>query len=170
MEACRIWIYKITMSKNPPYKRKDIGVRKTVLLYCEGAHEKAFLHYLKMVFARNNGVHVNIKENHGGEADGVLRGVLRQTMSDINVCVYDTDSGVDAKLKCEIEKREIICIENTPCLEAFLLEILEGKSYSDYLKSDDCKKIFEKKYLDGSKRTNKDNYKNLFVRVSYILL
>lgn len=149
------------MSKYPQSKRKSREVKKTVLLYCEGAHEKAFLHYLKTVFARGRNVFVKIKENYGYGANGVLNGVLRQELSDQTVCVYDTDTGVDNALKNKVEQRGILCFENTPCFDAFLLEILEGKSYSD-CKSDDCKKRFEREYLNASKRTNKDNYAKLF--------
>ena len=56
-----------------------------------------------------------------------------------------------------------MCIENSPCLESLLLTILEKeKDYSNYQKCNQCKKIFESKYLDKKKRKNKRNYAKFF--------
>jgi len=151
------------MSRTNPYKKKRREAKKTILLYCEGSDDKTFLNYLKELFARDSGVFVNIKENHGGEANGVLRGVLKQIKADIMVCIYDIDTGVDIALKQKVKKQDILCIENSPCLESLLLTILEKeKDYSNYQKCNQCKKIFESKYLDKKKRKNKRNYAKFF--------
>ncbi len=130
-------------------------------MYCEGADEKEFLSYLKTLFSKDSGVHAEIKENYGGSADDILINVARQIPADTVVCVYDVDRGVDQELKVKVQKQGIVCLENTPCLESFLLEILEDKDYSRH-KTGDCKKIFEKKYLDGKKRKDKRNYEKIF--------
>ena len=53
-------------------------------------------------------------------------------------------------------------IENTPCLEAILLGILnDGKNYSDQ-QSSWCKSEFESKYLDKKKRTEQNEYGKIF--------
>lgn len=135
--------------------------KKTLLLYCEGADEKVFLDYLKALFSKDSGTHTEIKDNHGGCANDVLVNVAKQIPADVVVCIYDTDRGADADLKKRVEKRSILCVENSPCLEAFLLNILENKDYSSH-STDACKKRFEKKYLDGKKRSDKRNYENIF--------
>jgi len=152
------------MSKSNPFKKKRREAKKTALLYCEGIDEKTFLSYLKMLFAKDSGVFVTIKENHGGEANGVLNGVLKQDLRDWTVCMYDIDTGFDVDLKREVEEKGILCLENDPCLEVFLLNILETKNYLHYKnqKSGDCKKIFETKYLSNKKRKDKSNYKKIF--------
>lgn len=149
------------MSRSNPYKKKKRSAKRTLLLYCEGADEKTFLNYLKALFSKNSGVHTEIKENFGGCANDVLTNVTKQIQADVIVCVYDTDCGVDQELKSKVQKQGVVCLENTPCLESFLLEILESKDYSRH-KTNDCKKIFEKKYLDSKKRKDKRNYENIF--------
>ncbi|MFC1644529.1 hypothetical protein ACFL08_00705 [Patescibacteria group bacterium] len=149
------------MSQSNPNKKKIRAAKRTLLLYCEGAHEKAFLNYLKMLFSEDSGVHTIVKENHGKGADCILRNIVRQIPADIMVCVFDVDSGVDRELKAERQSRGVVCVENNQCLESLLLEILEGKDYSQQ-RSCDCKKMFEKKYLDGKKRKNKRNYGKIF--------
>ncbi len=150
------------MSRSNPYKKKRREAKRTLLLYCEGADEKAFLSYLKMLFAENSGVAVTIKENHGGGANDVLRNVLRQNQADKVFCIYDADTGVDIYQKQKVENQGIECIENKPCLEAFLLNILENKDYSNHQKCDKCKKEFETKYLNEKQRKNKNNYAKVF--------
>lgn len=149
------------MSRSNPYKKKIREAKRTLLLYCEGADEKAFLNYLKTLFSKNSGVHTEIKENYGGSANDVLTNVMKQNRADVVACVYDSDSGVDSELRGRVQKMGILCVENTPCLESFLLEILEGKDYSRH-KNCDCKKMFEKKYLDEKRRKDKRNYEKVF--------
>jgi len=150
------------MSRTNPDKKKRRKARKTALLYCEGLDDKVFLSYLKTLFAKDSGVFVRIKENYGGGANEVLKGALKQNKADIMVCMYDTDTGVNIALKQEVKKYDILCIENIPCLETFLLNILEKKDYSNYQRCDQCKKIFESKYLDKKKRKDKRNYAKFF--------
>ena len=150
------------MSRSNPYKKKRRAAKKTALFYCEGADDKAFLEYLKMTFAKDSGVAINIKQNYGHGANGVLSGIFKQIPADIMVCMYDIDEGIDVELKQRVERHGILCIEHKPCLEAFLLEILEEKDYSCHQKCDNCKKRFEKKYLDERKRKNKNSYARLF--------
>lgn len=144
------------MSRSNPYKKKKRETKRTLLLYCEGADEKAFLNYLKTLFSKDSGVSTIVKENHGGEANGVLANVLKQIPADSMACIYDIDTEVDQELKSKVKQRGIICIENNRCLEAFLLNVLEDRDYSSHI-TDDCKKIFEEKYLDGKKRKDKNN-------------
>ncbi len=150
------------MSRSNPYKRKRRQAKKTVLFYCEGADDKVFLEYIKSIFARDTGIAVTIKENHGGSANDVLYNVLRQSKTDEMYCVYDIDTGVDPKIKKKVSMSGIICLENKPCLEAMLLQILENKDYSRQLKCGNCKRLFESKYLNDKKRKDKRNYKKLF--------
>jgi len=149
------------MSRSNPYKKKIRSAKRTLLLYCEGADEKTFLNHLKALFSRDSGVHTEIRENFGGCANDVLTNVTKQIQADVMVCVYDVDSGVDRELKNKVRESGIVCLESVPCLEAFLLGILENKDYSRH-KTGDCKRLFEKKYLDGKKRKDRRNYENIF--------
>ena len=149
------------MTKINQNKKKTREPRRTLLLYCEGSHEKVFLGYLKMLFSKNSGVQVRVRENHGGSADDVLANVVKQTPADVVVCIYDLDRGFNQELKTKVKNMGIICIENMPCLEAFLLNILEEKDYSR-CGSGDCKKIFHNNYLDEKRRKDKRNYAKIF--------
>lgn len=149
------------MSRSNPYKKRR-AAKKTALFYCEGADDKVFLEYLKMIFAKDSGVAVNIRQNHGHGANGVLAGIFKRIPADIMVCMYDTDVGVDIMLKRKAERYGILCIEHKPCLEAFLLEIIEGKSYAHHQRCCECKERFENIYLDKKKRKDKRNYSKVF--------
>lgn len=150
------------MSRTNPYKKKRRAAKKTALLYCEGADDKAFLKYLKTLFAKDSGIAITIKESYGGGANKVLSDILKQLPADIMICIYDIDKEVNISLKQKVKNQRIICIENNPCLEAFLLAILEEKDYSFHQKCNTCKREFENKYLDKKKRKDKENYTKNF--------
>lgn len=158
----------ISISESASMRKTDIKngrckrqTRKTVLFYCEGADDKAFLDFLKATFADNPAVRVTVKENHGKGADGVLRGALRQPSSDRTVCMYDTDTGVNSEMKRIAERQGMIIVENDPCLEALLLLILEKKEYPGKTTSF-FKRRFESEYLDEKQRKDKHRYESIF--------
>ena len=120
------------------------------------------MNYLKSLFTEGCGKAVTIKENGGGGANEVLRGVIKQTPADETFCMYDTDTGVDDDIKNKAIKHSVVCIENTPCLESLFLQILEDKDCSNHPNCKKCKKEFHTKHLDEKKCKDKRNYEKVF--------
>ncbi len=131
------------------------GIKKTYLIVGEGSREVFFLKYLQSLYLRKNLVHTEILDGKGGTADGIVDYAKRQ-IADYHkkIVVLDGD-----KKKIEMSEAEqkaldgrIDLIKNIPCLESFLLSILNnGKSFEDK-KTGWCKQEFESKYLDKNNR------------------
>ncbi len=152
------------MSRTNPSKKKRRYIKETILLYCEGQHEEVFVKYLKNLYARNSGVSVKTKNNHGGGANEVLRGALKYSANggyDRKFCIVDTDTGIDASLEKKVHSAGIILIKNTPCFESLLLRILGRDDFAGK-SNDKCKKEFQSKYVGKGKRANWRNYEKFF--------
>jgi len=153
------------MSRTNPYKKKRRAASQTLLMYGEGLGEETFLKHLRSLYARDSGVAVTIRNGKGGNAVNVIIDASNAPGGfDNRIVVIDNDKG-DAEMqqaRQEAKNRSIELIENTPCLEAILLVILnDGKNYSDK-QSSLCKSEFESNYLDKKKRTELNEYGKLF--------
>lgn len=142
------------------------SVRKTALIYCEGAHDLAFVRHLINTYtnAGKTSIRIRAKQGKGGapdtlvmEANNVLGGFDRRAVK------LDRDRADSENKKAEdaSEKLGIVLIWSKPCIEALLLEILENKDFSAY-KSKTCKQRFEKHYIPSGKRTDSRAYESLF--------
>lgn len=153
------------MSRTNPYKKKRRAASQTLLMYGEGLGEETFLKHLRGLYARNSGVAVTIRNGKGGNAVNIIIDALNTPGSfDNRIVVIDNDKG-DVEMqraRQEAKNRGIQLIENTPCLEAILLAILnDGKNYSNK-RSSWCKGEFESNYLDKKKRTELNEYGKFF--------
>lgn len=153
------------MSRTNPYKKKRRAASQTLLMYGEGLGEETFLKYLRSLYARGSGVSIIIRNGKGGNAVNIVIDASNAPGGfDKRIVVMDNDKeNTEMKqARWEAKNRGIELVENTPCLEATLLAILnDGENYSDQ-KSSWCKKEFEHKYLDKKKRTELNEYEKYF--------
>ncbi len=153
------------MSRTNPYKKKRRAASQTLLMYGEGLGEEMFLKYLKGLYTRDSGVAVTIRNGKGGNAVNIVIDASNAP-GDFNkrVVVLDNDKGGAEmqQARQEATNRGIELIENTPCLEAVLLAVLNnGKNYSDK-QSAWCKQQFQSDYIDKKKRTELSEYGKIF--------
>ena len=129
----------------------------------EGKAEKAFLLHLKSIYSVDT-LKVTIKSAGGKGPSNVISdaiSTLQSTGYDTASALLDTDilwpiGKVKEAKQCGIE-----LIGSTPCLEGFLLEIINQKKRHNCT-SDECKKLLHKK-LSG-KETEKESYQKLFTK------
>lgn len=153
------------MSRTNPYKLKRRSANRTLLVFGEGLSEEMFLKHLRNLYAYNSNVAVTIRKGKGGTAYGIVVDADNTPGAfEKKVVVLDNDKG-EAEIehaRREAKQRGIDLLENSPCLEAVLLSILNsGKSYAGR-GSAWCKSEFESKYLDKKKRTEPNEYLKLF--------
>ena len=153
------------MSRTNPQKKKRRVAKQTLLMFGEGLGEEVFLKHLRGLYSYNSGTAVKIKKGRGGDAVGIVIDAGNVPGDfDRKVVILDNDKDTREMISARTEagRRGIELLENTPCLEAILLSILnEGKSFSGK-KTDWCKKEFESKYLDKKRRTELREYEKIF--------
>lgn len=135
-----------------------------MLVYGEGQSEEVFLKHLRGLYTRDSGVAITVKKGKGGTPEEVVKSAINYSGDfDRRIVVIDNDKSQTEMKKARKKANEhnIELIENTPCLEAFLLNILEDcdcKSKSSAW----CKREFEKKYITKRKRTEMHKYEKFF--------
>jgi len=148
------------MSKSNPFKLKPCCPIITVLAYGEGSTERAFLKYLRDVYCnRYSGISIKVKNGGGGSPEDVLDKTIKNKYSgdyQNTFILLDTDKKWSNEFKQKAKKNEIKLIGSVPCMEGLFLLILINKS------SGQCKKEFEKRYLDKKKKLIPENYKKIF--------
>lgn len=153
------------MSRTNPHKKKRRAASQTLLMYGEGLGEEMFLKYLRGLYARDSGVAITIRNGKGGNALNIIVDASNAPGGfDKRIVVLDNDKGNEEmqRARQEATSRDIELVENTPCLEAILLAILnDGENYSSR-QSSWCKGEFESKYLDKKKRTELNEYGKCF--------
>ncbi len=153
------------MSRTNPFKKKLRAASRTLLMYSEGLEDETFLKYLRGLYSRDTGVSVKIRNGKGGDPMSVIINASNEPGDyDHRVVVLDNDA-TDSDMKLarqEAKNRNVTLIENTPCLEAILLSVLNAaKDYSSK-RSPECKKEFESNYSDAKKRTDIREYERVF--------
>lgn len=141
-------------------------VKKTALIYCEGAHDLAFIRYLIDLYARNRQLKTKFRTRQGkGGSPDTLVIEARNVPGDFNRKLVKADkdrTGSEIKRAETLAARErILIVWSKPCIEALLLAILDGKDYSRY-KSKTCKSKFESTHMPTNKRTDIRAYSKLF--------
>ncbi|MCF7795403.1 RloB domain-containing protein [Patescibacteria group bacterium] len=151
------------MSRTNPYKKKKRQANKTLLVFGEGMNEEVFLKHIRKLYCYNTNVAITIKKGRGGDAKNIVLDAYK-VPGEFNriVVILDND-----KPKNEIKKarqftrdKEIELLENTPCLEHLLLMILDSEEISANSKK--CKRIFEEKYIEKTKRKERYEYDKYF--------
>ena len=154
-------MYRSNLSKFKPRCTKI-----TVLVYGEGSTEKAFLKYLKDVYCeRYSGISIKIKDGKGGSPEDIIDKTIRNKDSGDYRSTFiflDIDKKWSDKFKKKAKDNDIELIGSKPCIEGFFLLILNSKFDITVKSSSQCKKEFEKKYLDKKKKLDWENYKKIF--------
>ena len=143
--------------------RKQRAAKIPVLIYCEGKHDAAFVRYLQQLYApANERNSFDIKPGVGGGAVSVVRNA-RRVEGDyaLRIAKFDNDRGAEelkaALTECRKSLLPCIC---TPCIEATMLETLEGKLYAD-VPTATCKRQFHT-YIPEDRRIDVEQYTKLF--------
>lgn len=119
---------------------KTRSVKETLLIACEGDAEIAFVRFVKRTYADALGRAVQVYNAGGKGGKNVLEAGLRHAKNnrayDKVVLLLDTDQDWNDALrakarKARIGKHLISAIEASPCLEAWLLQILGVETEGD---------------------------------------
>ena len=152
------------MSQHPPTK-KNRASKSTFLIVGEGSRDVFFLKYLDSLYLRKDIVWTKILDGKGGTADGIVDYAKRQ-LGDYykKIVMIDNDKKESEMLKARKKASEggMDLIENTPCLEALLLSILNGGDSFDDKGSRWCKKEFESKHLHKNNRQIAQEFEKKF--------
>jgi len=151
------------MSKTNPNKKKRRQASTLILFFGEGFGEEIFLKHLRKIYSLNSGVAVTVRKGKGGCPENIVIDAIR-VPGEFNkkIVLLDNDKPEAEMLKARqtAKVNKIKLIENSPCLEFLLLEILEGKPKEKA--SERCKKEFESKYAEKQKRSDPNKYEELF--------
>jgi len=151
------------MSKTNPYKKKRRQASTLILFFGEGFGEEMFLKHLKKIYSYNSGVAVTVRKGKGGCPENIVIDAIKVPGAfNKKIVLLDNDKpGTEmSKARQKAKEYNIDLIENTPCLEFLLLEILDGKPKEKA--SEKCKKEFESKYIEKQKRSDPNKYEELF--------
>lgn len=135
-----------------------------VFAFGEGETEGAFLKHLRSTYGRNTGIKVRIDNGSGKTPEVVVKQAIKLSTSffDRRFVLIDTDVPWTDSVKKLAKSHKIELIGATPCIEGFLLSLLEPKRDISVLSSQRCKDIFEKKYLSAKEKLDYTNYKKFF--------
>ncbi|HEY4503743.1 MAG TPA: RloB domain-containing protein [Candidatus Paceibacterota bacterium] len=134
------------MSRTNPFKKKRRAASRTLLVFGEGMCEEMFLKHIKSLYSYIANIAVTVRKGKGGTAfDVVIDSDKIPGDFDKKVVVLDNDKSTEEmqQARKEANNRGIILIENTPCIEALLLSILESGTEFSSKTSAWCKKEFE---------------------------
>ena len=157
------------MSYTNPNKRKPCSAKRTTLLVGEGATEYAFLFHAKRCFVtREASLSVKVENAQGGSPETVVRTARKLLiLRDYDMCLVlmDTDRPWPEKRPQKIGRTRITYVAATPCLEGFLLTILEHKGIVPAsATTDQCKRVFHDNYMPENKCTDPRAYEKHFTR------
>lgn len=122
----------------PPVKIRT--VKETLLVVCEGDAEMAFVRFIKRTYAEALGRAVQEHNAKGKGGKHVMESGLRRAKNnrafDKVVLLLDTDQDWNDELrararKARVGKHPVSVIEASPCLEAWLLQILGVETEGD---------------------------------------
>ena len=141
--------------------RKSREARPTLLVVGEGDCEVAFLKHLRQLYCSGGrGVTVTISNAHGKGPENVVEHTRRQARPygfDQVVAFLDTDIAWSDQLKKAARQDKIALVGSTPCLEGFLLSILQ-QQVPDV--SSECKRALRR--LVGQEMTEREHYEQDF--------
>lgn len=152
------------MFQHDPHNRKRRFAVKTILLFGEGLDDKMFLKHLQKLYcSRNAGVSITVKKGKGGDPTSIVIDVSKESGDFSRRAVFIDNDKSQAEMEKgreEAKKRNIELIENTPCLEGFLLLTLgDKKTFSN---SHSYKSEFEKNYISEDRRDDSKEYEKVF--------
>ena len=124
----------------PPSSAKTRTIKETLLIVCEGDAEIEFVRFVKRTYADALGRAVQETNAKGKGGKHVLEVGIRRARNnrafDKLILLLDTDQDWDDKLRAKarntrIGKHTLSVIESSPCLEAWLLQILDATCEGD---------------------------------------
>jgi hypothetical protein len=141
--------------------------KRTRLIYCEGAADKAFLECIKSIYASET-YNVDIRPGNGGDQINLAETAVRvgSFYEDTYLKIdgdrdYDWENSSYANVEEFGQRNDLIILKSIPMLEKLLVNILEpSKSLSDSR----WKGHFERTYITASKRTDEREYKRTFTQ------
>ena len=138
-------------------KRRSRILKRTRLIFGEGAVEGNFLRYLhKTYYVRTSAWSVKADNGLGGDPVSVLRQALQRTQQvdyDEVYLLLDTDREWRKEFKLEAEKNQIQLIGTTPCIEGLFLEILNDRSRQ---RRNSCHRAKSRFYKHHAKNKNQN--------------
>lgn len=146
--------------------RRIRRTKRTCLIYCEGAQDKAFLNAVKSVYVTDK-LNIDIKSGTGGSQISLVEAAIRLGDGyDEKYIQLDDDREVVEmnEAKRLAEKNNIIVLRTTPCMERILIGILEPSKNINGWPSSRIKKYFQEKYIAENKRSNSQSYSVNFTR------
>lgn len=145
----------------------------TVLAFGEGEREKIFLRYVSSCYIRTDKVSIAISSAGGGSPQYILDRAIRYRSGqkrDIEFIMLDTDKKWPQDMIKTANDEGIQLIGSSPCIESFLLEILNMKTpvlnggssarYKEHFEElcinrrfdeDECRRLFPKATLNSAK-------------------
>lgn len=143
-------------------RKRQIQLRRTVLVIVEGETEFAFCRFLKAHLSRGRNLQVNIKPARGGSPDSVVEFARRQIKlvpHDHLAIVFDTDRPLTTAGEERIKQLKAATFRFTPCIEGFFLQLMGRSVPAD---SDTCKRHFHEYGLDKKAKLFHEAYEKCF--------
>jgi len=145
----------------PKIKRPVRETKKTLLMVGEGCAEKAFLQHLRGLYSNGKIKHSIHSANGKGPHNVIKSTIAKHTHDgyDYSVSLLDTDIVWPEKLVQEAKRKGIHLIGSIPCLEGFLLDIINEKKPET---SPECKRVAHPKL--AGRETERESYEPLFTK------
>jgi hypothetical protein len=122
-------------------------VRRTIQIVCEGYAEEYFLKHVRSLYlARSGDVALTVKNARGKGGRAVLNHALSPRFRghfDVMAILIDTDQDWGDAERARAKAGEVVVLESTPCLEAWLLAVNGHASRGN---SAHCKREFERRF------------------------
>lgn len=157
------------MSRSYPQKLKRRAAKESWLIFGEGPSDAAFLKHLRKLYSQNSGIRIDIRPGKGGSPKDIVEDAFRNSQGRDRVfVVLDCDKApkemVLARNHTQVKCGFIKLIENTPCLEYVLLNILNSKKVTPGKPSSEYKKAFEKDFIKDTDRCSPHAYERVFTK------
>lgn len=152
------------LERNMPRIRRR--TKRTRLIYCEGAHDKAFLDCLKSVYATDT-YNVDVKRGTGGDQVHLAEEAIKKGRAyDAQYLKVDGDrpDGEMTEADTLAADGNVVIIRTIPCIERLLINILEPSRRIASWNSTRLKSHFESNHIPESKRTDVRAYKTIFTK------
>lgn len=143
------------MARSNPDKRPRREAQKTLLIVCEGETEAAFVRYLKEQYnTRGCGVQVKIIVKNEGSPEAIIKATRRWLKGRAyNQCliIMDTDLPWPVNRPRKSKNTEILYFQSSPCIEGFILGIINHPNQYLTWNTNQCKKDFHKLLTEDDK-------------------
>ena len=145
-----------------PPPRRQLQIRRTVLVVVEGDTEFAFCRYLKSIGSQGRNIQVTIKNAQGGSPDKIVEHARRQSRHsafDQVVIMLDDDKPLTAQGTKTARSMRARLFRSSPCIEGFFLRLLRQPVPST---TEACKRAFHARGLNEQQKLDHDSYATLF--------